>query len=42
MKHIRTISVAKASDAFGYFFLQIWLTAFVTLLSGAFGAAKDK
>lgn len=43
MKHLRTISVAKASDdAFGAIFLQVWLTAFITLLSGAFGAAKDK
>lgn len=42
MKHIRPITVAKASDSFGYFFFQIWLTLFTTLLSGAFGAAKDK
>jgi len=42
MRHIRTITVAKASDAFGYFFLQIWLAAFFTLLTGAFGSAKDK
>jgi hypothetical protein len=41
MKHVRPISVAKASDAFGSIFLQIWLSAFVTLLSGAFGASKD-
>ena len=42
MKHIRTITTAKASDSFGYFFLQIWLTAFFTLLQGALGASKDK
>ena len=42
MKHIRPITVAKASDAFGAIFLQVWLSAFITLLSGAFGAAKDK
>jgi hypothetical protein len=35
MKHLRPISVAKASDAFGYFFFQIWLTAFTALLSAA-------
>jgi len=42
MKHIRTISVGKASDAFGSIFLQVWLNAFLFLLTGAFGAAKDK
>jgi hypothetical protein len=35
MKHLRPISVAKASDAFGYIFFQIWLTAFTALLSAA-------
>ena len=35
MKHLRPISIAKASDAFGYFFFQIWLAAFTAILSGA-------
>ena len=38
MKHVRPVSVAKANDAFGALFFQVWLSAFVTLLSGAFGA----
>lgn len=42
MKHIRPISVAKASDAFGSIFLQVWLNAFLFLLSGVFNEAKDK
>ena len=41
MKHVRPITTARASDGFGYIFLQIWLAAFTTLLSGAFGASKD-
>lgn len=42
MKHLRPISVAKASDSFGYLFFQIWLAAFTTLLSAAFSGGKDK
>lgn len=41
MKHVRPITMAKASDAFGAIFLQVWLSAFITLLSGALGASKD-
>lgn len=40
MKHLRPISVAKASDTFGYIFFQLWLTAFTTLLSAAFTGGK--
>jgi hypothetical protein len=42
MKHLRPISVAKASDSFGYIFFQIWLAAFTTLLTAAFSGGKDK
>jgi len=42
MKHVRPISVAKASDAFGAIFFQIWLSLFVSLLTGAFGSAKGR
>ena len=38
MKHIKTVTVAKASDPFGDVFFQVWLTAFVTMLSAAFGS----
>lgn len=41
MKHIRPISLGKAQDAFGYIFLQLWLTTFFALLTGAF-SRKDK
>ena len=42
MRHIKRVTVAKASaqaekqDAFGYIFLQIWLTAFGLILSKGF------
>ena len=42
MKHLRPISVAKASDSFGYIFFQVWLMAFTTLLSAAFSSGKGK
>lgn len=43
MKHLRKISMTKAQDdAFGFIFLQLWLAAFTTLLTGAFSEAKDK
>ena len=40
MKHIRTISTAKASDTFGIIFLQLWLQTFIFLVTGAFSEAK--
>jgi hypothetical protein len=42
MKHLRPISVAKASDAAGYLFLQLWLSMFFTIISAAINDDKDK
>ena len=42
MKHLRPISVAKASDSFGSLFFQIWLYAFTTLLTAAFSGGKNR
>lgn len=38
MKHVKTITVAKASDAAGAIFFQIWLSVFTAILTGAFGS----
>jgi len=40
MKHIKTVTVAKASDAAGQIFLQIWLQVFTAILAGAFGLKR--
>lgn len=37
MRHIKTVSVQKASDSAGQIFFQIWLSVFSSLLAGAFG-----
>lgn len=41
MRHIKHVSVAKASDAAGYIFFQIWLSVFTWLLTGALSEGKD-
>lgn len=38
MKHIKTVTVAPASDAAGQIFFQIWLSVFTWILTGAFGS----
>lgn len=40
MRHIKTITTAKASDAAGAIFFQIWLSVFTWILTGALGS-KD-
>ncbi len=40
MRHVKTITVSKASDGAGAIFFQIWLSVFTWIISGAFGS-KD-
>jgi len=40
MKHLRPLTVAKASDPFAAIFFQIWLTVFSSILAGAFGTKR--
>ncbi len=42
MKHVKRISTAKASDAFGEIFFQIWWSVFSWILTGALGSKGDK
>ena len=37
MRHIKSVSVQKASDSAGLIFFQIWLSVFTSILAGAFG-----
>lgn len=37
MRHIKTVSVQKASDDVGLIFFQIWLSVFSSILAGALG-----
>lgn len=41
MRHVKTISVAKASDPVGAVFFQIWLGVFTWIISGAFSEGKS-
>lgn len=41
MKHVKSITVAKASDPFGSIFFQIWWAVFSWIITGAIGS-KDK
>lgn len=45
MKHVHvittTVPVAKASDAAGQIFFQIWLSVFTWILTGALGSKGD-
>ncbi len=41
MKHVKPVTVAKASDPFGAIFFQIWLSVFTWLITGAFSEGKS-
>jgi len=41
MKHIKRITVSKASDDFlGDAFFQVWLAVFTSMLAAAFGSKR--